>query len=321
MRNLRLLLALLLFSPIAAAQQSVPVQVPPQMLPVAVQVSGLPAGCTWTAAGGTQIVITVTGCPTAPPTSGVTSVSVAGPASIAANATATFTATVKTTGTAASTVTWTATNGAMAGAVFTPKSGATTAVITATSTVDPTKFGTATLAITPVVVTPPPTGTLAIGAAVAIATPCNPCHVWPSQSATAGASGTPINVTGGQAGTVVGGPIVNPQGTWWQVKLGTVVGWTTNTNLAVTTSAPAGVTLNWTPSVSPSIANYNAYRGTTSGGPYTKIGTVSSSVSTYTDSSVTSGSKCFYVVTALGSASAYQTPESVYSNEVVATIP
>jgi len=77
------------------------------------------------------------------------------------------------------------------------------------------------------------------------------------------------------------------------------------------------VTLSWTASTS-TITGNNIYRGTTSGGPYTKIGTVGL-VTNYNDTvpTLAPGVTYYYVVTAFDDSN----NESVYSREVSATIP
>jgi len=77
------------------------------------------------------------------------------------------------------------------------------------------------------------------------------------------------------------------------------------------------VTLNWTASTTPNVS-YNIYRATTSGGTYTKIGSVGVGVLNYTDSTALAGETYFYVATAVNSSnteSAYSTPP------VQATVP
>ena len=80
-----------------------------------------------------------------------------------------------------------------------------------------------------------------------------------------------------------------------------------------------GATLSWTASTSPNISYYNVYRGTTSGGPYTKIGSTatSSGSTTYKDTSVQPGQTYYYVGTAVDVSG----NESSYSNQATATIP
>jgi len=74
--------------------------------------------------------------------------------------------------------------------------------------------------------------------------------------------------------------------------------------------------LSWTPGTS-TIAGYNVYRGSVSGGPYTLVNTSLVSLLTFTDSAVQSGATYFYVTTAVDSGG----NESVFSNEVTAVIP
>ncbi len=74
--------------------------------------------------------------------------------------------------------------------------------------------------------------------------------------------------------------------------------------------------LSWTASAS-SIIGYNVYRGTTSGGPYTKLTASADSNTTYADDSVQAGLTYYYVVTSVSSSGA----ESAYSNQVSAAIP
>lgn len=76
------------------------------------------------------------------------------------------------------------------------------------------------------------------------------------------------------------------------------------------------VAVNWTASTS-TVAGYNVYRGTLSGGPYSKINTTLITGLTYTDSTVSSGATYYYVVTAV----AADGTESSFSNQVQAVIP
>jgi len=77
-------------------------------------------------------------------------------------------------------------------------------------------------------------------------------------------------------------------------------------------------TLNWTASTSSSVAGYNLYRSTTSGGPYTRVNSTGLIAgTTYNDTSVQAGATYFYVATAVDSSG----DESGYSNETSATIP
>jgi Abnormal spindle-like microcephaly-assoc'd, ASPM-SPD-2-Hydin len=76
------------------------------------------------------------------------------------------------------------------------------------------------------------------------------------------------------------------------------------------------VSLNWTPSSS-SFGGFNVYRGTVSGGPYTRLNAGMTSATSYADTSVASGQTYYYVTTEVGSTGV----ESSYSNEASAIIP
>ena len=99
----------------------------------------------------------------------------------------------------------------------------------------------------------------------------------------------------------------------------------TNASVSTTQSASGtgipvpqhSVTLNWAPSTSGSIAGYNVYRGSQSGGPFNIITAALDASTTYVDSTVQGGQTYFYVVTAVDSAGL----QSSYSNQVQAVIP
>src|SRR5208337_1028805 len=88
-----------------------------------------------------------------------------------------------------------------------------------------------------------------------------------------------------------------------------------NTTLGLTVTAL--VALSWNASTSQDVIGYNAYRSTTSGGPYTKLNSTLISSTSYIDQPVQSGYTYYYVTTAVNS----QGQESVYSNQGAATIP
>jgi len=77
------------------------------------------------------------------------------------------------------------------------------------------------------------------------------------------------------------------------------------------------VLLSWTASTSSNLASYNVYRGTTSGGPYSEIGSVPEATTTFTDTSVTDGQTYYYVTTTVNSGG----QESTYSKQATAVIP
>jgi|SRR6185312_4153142 len=76
------------------------------------------------------------------------------------------------------------------------------------------------------------------------------------------------------------------------------------------------VSLTWKASSS-SVAGYNVYRGTKSGGPYSKLNSSTDTATVYTDNAVGAGSTYYYVAKAVNSAGS----ESSASNEVKAVVP
>lgn len=102
----------------------------------------------------------------------------------------------------------------------------------------------------------------------------------------------------------------------------TVVSNATNSPLVIalsgTGASPAShtVSLSWTPGA-PTYSGFNVYRGTTSGGPYTRVDTSMVSSTSYLDSGVSSGQTYYYVATEVDTIGT----ESGYSGEVSAVIP
>jgi Abnormal spindle-like microcephaly-assoc'd, ASPM-SPD-2-Hydin len=82
------------------------------------------------------------------------------------------------------------------------------------------------------------------------------------------------------------------------------------------TSSSHYVSLTWNASTSQGVLNYDVYRGTASGGPYSEIATVSGATTAYTDNLVSAGYTYYYVVTTVTG-----NGQSGYSNQAVATIP
>lgn len=83
------------------------------------------------------------------------------------------------------------------------------------------------------------------------------------------------------------------------------------------TAGDAQVALSWTAPAKTTytVSSYNVYRSTTTGTGYAKINSSAVTATTYTDSTVSNGTKYFYVVTAVDS----QSNESANSSEVNGT--
>jgi len=82
------------------------------------------------------------------------------------------------------------------------------------------------------------------------------------------------------------------------------------------TTSSHTVALSWNPSTSV-VSGYNVYRGTQSGGPYSRLNASLLSNTAFNDTKVQSGGNYFYVSTAVDSSNS----ESVFSNEATAAIP
>jgi len=76
------------------------------------------------------------------------------------------------------------------------------------------------------------------------------------------------------------------------------------------------VDLSWQASTS-TVAGYNVYRGTVSGGPYTKVNSSLISGTAYMDTTVQAGQTYYYVATAVDSSN----DESTYSTQATAVVP
>jgi len=81
-------------------------------------------------------------------------------------------------------------------------------------------------------------------------------------------------------------------------------------------SSKHSVALTWSPSAS-AVLGYFVYRGTISGGPYSKLFASADTASSYKDASVSNGQTYYYVVTSIDPTDV----ESSYSNQVSVTIP
>ncbi|HXN53048.1 MAG TPA: SdrD B-like domain-containing protein [Candidatus Acidoferrum sp.] len=90
----------------------------------------------------------------------------------------------------------------------------------------------------------------------------------------------------------------------------------TGINFTATPAQTHTATASWTASTS-AVSGYNVYRGTVSGGPYTKLNGPLIMLLTYTDTTVLSGQTYFFVTTSVDGGG----NESVFSNEVGAVVP
>jgi len=164
----------------------------------------------------------------------------------------------------------------------------------ATQTIKVTNTGTVAVAITQDTISGP-------GFSVGITTPIN---LTPAQSVN-----VPVVFNPGAAGTVSGSLVLMSNGS-------TVL----SIPLAGTGLTPQAhsVDITWDASTSATLQGYNVYRGTVSGGPYSKISqTLSTSTLLFTDATPVSGKQYFYVVTAVDTSGA----ESTASSQVAVTIP
>ncbi|MGA9393151.1 MAG: choice-of-anchor D domain-containing protein [Candidatus Sulfotelmatobacter sp.] len=84
-----------------------------------------------------------------------------------------------------------------------------------------------------------------------------------------------------------------------------------------TAAPPPSVTLSWNASTSSGVDGYNLYRGTVSGGPYTRLNSTLNTTMSATDNTVAAGQTYYYVTTAVNAAGT----ESAYSNQVQAVVP
>jgi hypothetical protein len=102
----------------------------------------------------------------------------------------------------------------------------------------------------------------------------------------------------------------------------TIVSNAANSPLTVTLSGTGAspvnhsVSLSWTPGTS-TYSGFNVYRGTSSGGPYTRVDSSAISTTSYTDAGLSSGQTYYYVATEVDATGT----ESCFSSEVSAAIP
>jgi hypothetical protein len=134
---------------------------------------------------------------------------------------------------------------------------------------------------------------------------------------TAGGVSSGLILSAGQTATL--NVTFTPSGTGTATGTATVSSNATNSPATINLTGSGvqhSASLSWTASVS-TVSGYNIYRGTVSGGPYTKLNSSLVSTTSYVDSSVQGGTTYFYVVTAVDS----DNQESVFSNQATGTIP
>jgi Abnormal spindle-like microcephaly-assoc'd, ASPM-SPD-2-Hydin len=128
----------------------------------------------------------------------------------------------------------------------------------------------------------------------------------------------PYTLSGG--GSVTFSVVFTPQSTGTFAGNMAVIAGASNAAALIALSGTSvnqhSVGLTWDPSTS-QVSGYNVYRGTISGGPYSKVNGSLDPTTSYTDSSVSGGNTYYYVTTAVDSGG----DESTYSNQVQATIP
>jgi Abnormal spindle-like microcephaly-assoc'd, ASPM-SPD-2-Hydin len=93
------------------------------------------------------------------------------------------------------------------------------------------------------------------------------------------------------------------------------------TSIALSGSGVSGtshsVALSWTASTSSGVTGYYVYRATSSGGAFTRLNSLPTSATKYTDGGVTAGDTYYYEVTAVASSGA----ESPHSSAITAAVP
>ena len=215
-------------------------------------------------------------------------------------------------GTSNTAVTWSASGGTVTtNGLYGAPSAAGTYTVTAVSAADSTKSASATVNVS----APQP-----ISVSISPTTVAMP-QKWQQQFAAtvSGSSNTAVTwaVTKGTGTITLSGLFTAPQAIETDIVVATSQADSTKSaSASVTVVAPHLVTLTWSASSSPGVSYYRVYRGTVSGGPYSLL-TNAVSTTSYTDSSVKSGSTYYYVTTAVDSSGV----ESAYSDTAQAVIP
>jgi hypothetical protein len=255
-------------------------------------------------------LVTVTLPNPPPPVTGTTQVLVTPTAaSLQTGAQQQFTAAVS--GSSNTAVTWSASGGTIsANGQYTAPGTAGTYTITALSNADTTKSASAL-----VIVSAPQTVAIAVSPANASVGEAKQAQFTASVS---GLSNTAVTwaVTRGSGTISQSGLYTAPRAAETDVITATSqADGTKSATASVAVLPPHSVSLNW--SASPSaVAFYKVYRGTASGGPYSVL-TNNIKATTYTDSTVQSGSIYYYVTSAVDAAGT----ESIFSNEFQSVIP
>jgi len=246
--------------------------------------------------------------PTPPPP--VTRISVSPTAaSLQTGARQQFLATIS--GTANTGVIWSASAGTIAAnGIYTAPGTAGTYTITAVSSADTTKSASAL-----VVVSVPQPVTVTVTPANASVGETNQLQFTATVS---GLSNTAVTwaVTRGTGTITQSGLFTAPRVAESDLITATSQGNPANSaSASISVLPPHAVTLNWSASAS-TVAFYKVYRGSVSGGPYSLLST-NVKTTTYTDSTVQSGTTYYYVTSAVNAAGT----ESIFSNEFQSLIP
>jgi hypothetical protein len=194
--------------------------------------------------------------------------------------------------------------------MYTAPGNAGTYTITATSNSDSTKSGSALI-----VVSAPQVVSVSISPGSASVDEATQVQFTATVS---GLSNTAVTwaVTRGTGTITQSGLFTSPKSAESDVITATSQGNTAKSaSASVAVLAPHVVALNWTASAS-TVSSYKVYRGTVSGGPYGLL-TTNLKATSFTDSTVQSGTTYFYVTTDVNAAGT----ESIFSNEFQSFIP
>ncbi len=85
---------------------------------------------------------------------------------------------------------------------------------------------------------------------------------------------------------------------WWSTPRPTSPRPPRRAHLHRTGSSATSISIGWDANAEPDLYRYEVWRGSTSGGPYSKIGNVPAGTMTYTDNGLTTGATYYYVLTA-----------------------